>query len=99
MLNFNSGDLSLLEISNMCNKIYGGIVLLLSIVLAVVVVNISIDNIDSVMKVMKFFDVMIPVLAVGALIKYIFCGGKRGCKCKCGSGDCKCCVNKENKTV
>lgn len=83
----------------MCNKIYGSIVLLLSIVLAIVVLNVSIDNIDGVMKVMKFFDVMIPVLAVGALIKYIFCGGKRGYKCKCGSVDCKCCAGKENKSA
>ncbi len=82
----------------MCNKIYGSIVLLVSLVLAAVVLNVSIDNIDSVMKIMKFFDVMIPVLAVGALIKYIFCGGKKGCKCsKCGSANCKC--GTENKSV
>ena len=73
----------------MCNKIYGTIVLLVSIVLAVVVLNVSIDNIDGVMKVMKFFDVMIPVLAVGALIKYVFTGKK--CKCGCGKcGKCGC---------
>lgn len=82
----------------MCNKIYGSIVLLVSLVLAVIVLNVSIDNIDSVMKVMKFFDVMIPVLAVGALIKYIFCGSKKCCKgkcSKCGSANCKC--GTENK--
>lgn len=69
----------------MCNKIYGTVVLLIALVLAVIVLNVSIDNIDSVMKVMKFFDVMIPVLAVGALVKYIFCGGKKCCKGKCGT--------------
>jgi len=101
MVNFAGGGLSLWRAEIMCNKIYGVIVLLAAIVLAAVVVNISIDNIDSVMKVMKFFDVMIPVLAVGALIKYVFCGSKK-CYCKgkcgkCGSENCKC--GTENKSV
>jgi hypothetical protein len=75
----------------MCNKIYGGIVLLLAVVMAIFVINVSVDNIDHVMKVLKFFDVMIPILAVGALIKYIFCGKKCKSKCgKCGCGTCKC---------
>jgi hypothetical protein len=84
----------------MCRKIYGSIVLLASVVIAIVVLNVSIDNVEGVMKVMKFFDVMIPVLAVGALIKYIFCGGKKCCKGKCGacgSVNCKCGTDKEVK--
>jgi hypothetical protein len=77
----------------MCNKIYGSIVVLASIVLAVLVLNVSVDNLDNILKVMKFFDVMIPILAVGALVKYIFCGGK---KCKCGTCS-KCGTAKEEK--
>ena len=82
----------------MCNKIYGSIVVLAAIVLAVVVANVSIDNIDNIMKVMKFFDVMIPVLAVGALIKYVFCGHKK-CKCKCSKCGTKCDSKEDKATV
>lgn len=36
-----------------------------------------------------FFDVALPILAFGALIKYLCTCCK--CKCKCG---CTCCANK-----
>jgi len=66
---------------------FGGIVVLIAIGLALVVNFVSIDNIDNVMRVFKFFDAMIPVLATGALIKFLFWGksgscGKEGCVCK-----------------
>jgi len=71
----------------MCSKIYGSIVLILAIVLGALVVNVSIENVDKVMMLIKFFDVMIPILAVGALIKYNFCSTKKShCCCgKCGT--------------
>jgi hypothetical protein len=78
----------------MCRKLYAGLVLLVAVALAVLVNNVSIDNVDNVMLVVKFFDVMIPVLAVGALLKYIWCGGSKcgcGSKCKCACGKCGCC--------
>lgn len=37
---------------------------------------------DYLFSIGRFFDAMLPVLAVGALIKYIFC-----CHCSC---DCGC---------
>jgi hypothetical protein len=79
----------------MCKKLYAAIVILVAIVLAVLVNNVSIDNVDNVMLVVKFFDVMIPVLAVGALIKYIACGHRKHCgcasACNCACGKCGCC--------
>jgi hypothetical protein len=81
----------------MCSKIYGSIVLILAVVLGALVVNVSIENVDKVMMLIKFFDVMIPILAVGALIKYIFCSSKKGCCCccgKCGSNDKNCSSDK-----
>lgn len=42
----------------------------------------------------RFFEVAIPVLLVGALLKYIWCGAGAGCNCGCG-----CCATdaKKNK--
>lgn len=76
----------------MCSKIYGSLVLILAVVLGALVVNVSIENVDKVMMLIKFFDVMIPILAVGALIKYNFCSAKKNCGCcgQCCSDDKKC---------
>ncbi len=77
----------------MCSRIFGSIVVLAALVLAFLVMNVSIDNVDHVMMVIKFFDVMIPVLAVGALIKYVFKskGCCKGCNCSsCGGTDQQC---------
>jgi hypothetical protein len=79
----------------MCRKIYAGVVIVVAIALAVLAMNMSIDNVDNVMRVMKFFDAMIPVLAVGALIKYICCGGSKSCGC-CGSACSKCSTEKSS---
>lgn len=40
----------------------------------------------------RFFEVAIPVLLVGALLKYIWCGAGAGCNCDCG-----CCSVENNK--
>jgi ABC-type sugar transport system permease subunit len=72
----------------MCNKIFGGLVVLVAIGMALMVNFVSIDNIDGVMRVFKFFDAMIPVLAAGALIKFLF-WGKKGCGA-CGKENCAC---------
>ena len=37
-----------------------------------------------------FFDVSLPILAFGALVKYL-CAFRCGCGCKCG-----CCANKKD---
>ena len=60
--------------------------IVLAVVLGALVVNVSIENVDKVMMLIKFFDVMIPILAVGALIKYNFCSTKKTCCCgNCGT--------------
>lgn len=73
----------------MCSKLYGSLVLILAVVLGALVVNVSIESVDKVMMLIKFFDVMIPILAVGALIKYNF-SSKKSCYEKCGSDEKKC---------
>ena len=74
----------------MCNKMFGGIVVLIAVGMALMVNFVSIDNIDGVMRVFKFFDAMIPVLAAGALIKFLFWGKKGSCCGKCGKENCAC---------
>lgn len=47
------------------------------------------------MRIGRFFDIMIPVLAVGALLKYLLC--HRGCCCNCGDKkeeSSSCCTHK-----
>ncbi len=69
----------------MCHRVTATIVIVIALVLAV---TISIGHQHGahlqrfVMSIIRFFDIMIPVLAVGALIKYLM-------------GD-SCCQNKQN---
>lgn len=72
-----------------CHKIYGAIVLLIALILSFRVNSVSIEGVDQIMKIIKFFDIMIPVLAVGALIKYVF-SASASAKCKCQSSDTGC---------
>lgn len=69
----------------MSHKIFSSVIVLIALVVAVLACTVSIDSMDSVMIVAKFFDVMLPILAVGALLKYLCCCGK--CS-KCGES-CK----------
>ncbi len=68
----------------MCGKIFTVVILLIAIVLAVLGSLLAPEHIDYVIVASKFFDIMLPVLAVGALIKYL-------CKCpKCCTCSAKC---------
>lgn len=65
----------------MCSKVMATIFIGVALVLAIVVtVAVKLPQpgpvLNHVMAITRFFDVMIPVLAVGALIKYILCCGQ-----------------------
>ena len=52
------------------------------------------DSVDTIVMVSRFFDIMLPILAVGALIKYLCC--PRSYKgCHCGCDHCKMCNTKK----
>jgi hypothetical protein len=70
---------------NMCKKVVSIIVIIVSLALAVAVNFIPQQSLNYIISVTKFFDVMLPVLAVGALLKYLICGN---CGCSCGDS-CK----------
>ena len=63
-----------------CKKVVATIVIVVALVLAVVVSLWHQQGLTYIIFVSRFFDVMIPVLAVGALIKYLICGN---CSCGC----------------
>lgn len=56
------------------------VIIAIAVILAVLP-SISPDRIDYVATVLRFFDIMLPVLAVGALIKYL-------CKCSNNGKGC-----------
>jgi hypothetical protein len=58
----------------MCSKIVSTVVIVIALALAIVVSLWHQQGLTYIMFVSRFFDVMLPVLAVGALIKYLVCG-------------------------
>ncbi len=67
----------------MCSKILAVIAVVVAVVLAALASFLPATQIDYVIAISRFFDIMIPVLAVGALIRYL-CKGA-GCGCCCGN--------------
>ncbi len=55
----------------MCNKVFAIIVILIALILAALATLWPQERLADIIYVSRFFDVMIPVLAVGALIKYL----------------------------
>jgi hypothetical protein len=75
----------------MCGKFLAIIAIVVAVVLAALASFLPATQIDYVIAVSRFFDIMIPVLAVGALIKYLCkrssccCSSTKGCGDKPGS--------------
>jgi len=55
----------------MCGKIFTVIIVLIAVVMALLAIFLPPQHIEYLIVVSKFFDVMLPVLAVGALLKYL----------------------------
>lgn len=67
----------------MCEKLIAIIAVVVAVVLAVLGVSMPPDKLAMISLFPQFIDIMIPVLAVGALIKYLFfchANGKSRCK-------------------
>lgn len=71
--------------TNKCKKTWAVVVLVIALVFAVLACFWPQDRLAEFMYVTRFFDVTLPILAIGALIKYLF---------KCGSCCACCCVKK-----
>jgi len=81
----------------MSKKLYTLVIVIIALVLAVLATVWPQERLADIIYISRFFDVMLPVLGVGALIKYLStwkcckggCGncGKAGCG-NCGKGSC-----------
>ena len=68
----------------MCRRIFSAVVIIIAVIMAVAASLARPDYVDSIVVVSRFFDIMLPILAVGALIKYLCCPrGKKACRCSC----------------
>lgn len=65
----------------MCTKIMSTAIVIIALILAIVVSIWHQQVITYIVSVSRFFDVMIPVLAVGALLKYLLCCGGSNSSC------------------
>ena len=57
----------------MRSKVFPVIILILALVMGVLVSVLPQENLANLFYVSRFIEVMIPILGVGALIKYLFC--------------------------
>lgn len=62
-----------------CKRMLNFTVFTVAIVLGIMVTVWPTETMRQILAVTRFFEVMLPVLAVGALIKYL-CGGSTECK-------------------
>lgn len=60
----------------MGRKLYAIIVLAIAVVIGIAVSTLPQEKLVSLYYVSRFVEVMIPILGVGALIKYLFCCNK-----------------------
>lgn len=62
-----------------CRKIFLGLVLGLALLMGILVLTLPQEHLDILVLISRFFEAMIPILAVGSLIKYLF---------SCSTSDC-----------
>jgi hypothetical protein len=60
-------------------KIWALIVIVVAVVLAILLFALPHTDSRGIIGAVNFFNIMIPVLGVGALIKYLCCCNKKSC--------------------
>jgi hypothetical protein len=71
-----------------CYKLFAAVIVILAIVLGSLGVSLSMNHLSAVMVITNFFDIMLPILAVGALVKYLLGRSKSGCGVDCCKPAC-----------
>jgi hypothetical protein len=81
--------------SFMIHKLFVAFIVVVAVIVGVCAIGLPREEIPRLVMFRDFFDVSLPILAVGALVKYLCsCGGK------CYCGDCsKTCTRCATKTV
>jgi hypothetical protein len=74
---FTSTSLKMKRRLSMLRKFFATVMILFAIVLAVLGISLPRANIQWIIVITNFFDIMIPVLAVGALVNYLW----KSCSC------------------
>lgn len=79
----------------MCMRIFTIFILICAIAVGLAT-QLPRDMLEKVITFRLFFDASLPILAFGAIVKYLCSNfGKCGNGCKCGSGcSCGCCAPK-----
>ena len=54
-------------------KLFSTVIFLIAFVVAILGIALPIDHISAIVVIMRFFDYMLPILAVGALVKFLCC--------------------------
>ena len=74
----------------MCHRVTTAVVIVVALALAITVSVWHQQGLAYIIFVSRFFDVMLPVLGVGALIKYLICDS-HGCSCNQDQNVDSCC--------
>ncbi len=74
-------------------RIFVGLVVLIAVAVGIFALILPRDQLVRLIIFRDFFDVTLPILAFGALIKYLCCCKKKMCCCCCAS-DKKSCSTK-----
>ncbi len=67
----------------MYRRIFPVVVIVVAVVMAIAASMAKPDYVDYIVVASRFFDIMLPILAVGALIKYLCCHRRKLCRCAC----------------
>jgi hypothetical protein len=57
----------------MKTKVLGIVIVLIALGIAVAATILPLEQLHFIIRISRFFEVMIPILAVGALLKYLLC--------------------------
>lgn len=57
----------------MCSRVFAIVVVIIAVLLAFFASILPQNQLTGIVYFSRFFDIMLPILAVGALIKYLFC--------------------------
>lgn len=65
----------------MCKKVFAIVIIAAALILGILATAWPQERLADIIYISRFFDVMLPILAVGALIKFIVCGTNKSCAC------------------
>lgn len=64
-------------------RILSSVIIIVAIVVGILALMLQPDQLIKLIVFRDFFDVALPILGFGALIKYLFTGIKCECSCNC----------------